>query len=367
MTLLLLACGTQHLHAQSDGTGTEETHTRTRSTSNEEQPDGRQSSPLDRGRGSAVVMATSNGCEDGCEVCHDRHCFECSPGYQRINYSCEKKGCTDPRCVDCSSNVCYKCVEGFAPNLDGFCTWIGPTGCQEKNCMLCEETRIGCTECMPGYQLRSNRCFKKACADKNCMRCTSDGKECQLCQEGYQSRLGECLKVGCLDNHCRQCSPSGGSCYRCDDGYYDDIITGTCKTCPDPNCLNCNGSQNSCIKCMEGFFVGRLPSGRVGCVECGEAVDHCMTCNRDGNDCYSCSSGYYLEHGHCIACPADCDRCKSPWFCDSCKLGFDLYANGLCQIGQNASLASSDAQNHSPNLILLFTGLVHLILALFCL
>lgn len=91
-----------------------------------------------------------------------------------------------------------------------------------------------------------------------------------------------------------------------------------CLACPDPNCINCNGSQNSCVKCVEGFYVGRLSSGKVGCVgthtphaipsnppfcflECGKSVDHCETCSRDGGDCYSCATGFYLEHGHCIS------------------------------------------------------------------
>ena len=89
------------------------------------------------------MLAKTKGCGPGCEVCHEDHCFSCSIGFHRINYECLKKGscrvhdyrsraklisvlgCVDPRCIDCSSDVCYRCVNGFAPDLDGICRWIG--------------------------------------------------------------------------------------------------------------------------------------------------------------------------------------------------------------------------------------------------
>eukprot|EP00210_Caulerpa_lentillifera_P004516 g4309.t1 len=320
------------------------------------------------------AKATSNGCSAGCELCHENHCFYCKSTHQRVNYRCERKACNDPKCLDCTRNVCYKCEEGFSPDRDGRCAWIGPSGCDAKNCKRCSTTRITCSECEPGYQLRSNTCYKNACTDSNCLRCSSDGKECEVCKDGFQSRLGECLEVGCLDDNCKQCSPSGGSCYKCNTGFYAQLKTGACRKCPDPNCSDCNGSQNSCTRCVQGYYVAQSTTGNR-CAQCSEAEPNCEKCSRNGGDCHACAVGYYLEHGHCIgklasyktrslnsmlvlfhlACPKDCAECKSPWFCDKCKAGFDLYNSGLCREGDSAALQSENGGTiPSPPIFTLF-------------
>jgi len=43
-----------------------------------------------------------------------------------------------------------------------------------------------------------------------------------------------------------------------------------------------------------------------------------------------------------LACPKDCAACKSPWFCDKCKPGFDLYNSGLCREGDSTGLLSDN-------------------------
>lgn len=39
--------------------------------------------------------------------------------------------------------------------------FLGPSGCDAKNCKACATTRVTCSECESGYQLRANTCYKK--------------------------------------------------------------------------------------------------------------------------------------------------------------------------------------------------------------
>lgn len=207
------------------------------STSAEEQPDGRQSLPLDHGRGErkwwldelSLFSQAMLVWWQWAQLCGqllslpskallwmstwilENQLLLCEAS---TNNSAEERqrlkdwplGCTDPRCVDCSSHICYKCIEGFR-------TWIGKSavfmiwecekdcglaGCQEKNCVLREEIRIGwrsaCLDISSGATDASrmvprafNLCttmiwFCCSLCNKNCMRYTSDGKECWLCQ-----------------------------------------------------------------------------------------------------------------------------------------------------------------------------------------
>lgn len=292
-------------------------------------------------------------CSAGCKHCSSgSHCLECKATHQRSGYQCFKtgdpEGCSDENCHDCSERfegsertICYKCREGYAiRDPTGLCKWVGPRGCEDPKCSSCSTRKEVCEECKPGYQLRGGECqkagSKRGCSDRKCIECSDDGVECLICRDDFQVRLGTCLSLGCLDQNCVSCSPSGGTCRRCKDGFRVND-KGACLECSD-NCLECtvnklqgvqqranfqNGGPTEievCDKCAPGFST----SPRGICKSCNATTSDCQLCSDDGQICYGCNSGFYLEEGNCIACPENCESCKSPWYCDKALPTFTL-------------------------------------------
>ncbi|GMH41197.1 hypothetical protein BSKO_09107 [Bryopsis sp. KO-2023] len=331
--------------------------------------------------GQSTQALNGAGCLPGCANCIEKsHCLECKPNHQRSGYKCFKntseKGCSDENCSDCSERVresdqtvCYVCTEGFAVRDDtGLCKWTGPKGCDQQKCNSCPGRKDLCEGCVDGYHLRERQCVKatsnKGCNDKKCIECGADGAVCLRCTDDYQVRLGTCLQKGCLDENCIACSPSGGTCRRCKVGYRRDK-KGRCVECPE-NCLECIVGKPqvvprrpvnqppptpaaTCERCAPGFFVTR----RGECIGCDAVTPECNSCSSDANVCYGCNAGFWLEEGNCLACPENCESCKSPWKCDKASPKFKVDVLGVVVAEEKTT--NSSMINAKPKLSILFT------------
>ena len=251
-------------------------------------------------------------------------CKNCSKGYMLYNEECIKS-CDEgenEKCATCNPSYefreyCEKCNSGYYKNDE-----INPKQCQScadanitNNCKECGiiSGNVSCIECIEGYILINNTCFKNC--DINCINCYFDGinkGECLECKETYYFKLNSTLKEVTYLNeyYCSKC-PQG--CHDCFDYYID-------KT---PISVNCT-------TCLPGYFL----ENNICEKQCDIGENNlCFTCNKNiKNWCETCNQGYYLNltDGTCISCGINYyDKCEQSGICQKCIHQYEML-NGLC-------------------------------------
>ncbi|KAH0575864.1 Cysteine-rich membrane protein 2 [Spironucleus salmonicida] len=139
---------------------------------------------------------------------------------------------------------------------------------------------------------------------------------------------------------------------KCVEGQYCDTTTNTCANCKVTYCSICNGPEQTCQKCLNRHYqdgqecISCSISSRKQCI-CGQAKN-CVTCNDLGDSCEECmlgfdkknitdsscdicADGFIMVKDKCQRCAAGCDTCSSIDKCDSCKPGFEMTINQVCQ------------------------------------
>lgn len=293
-------------------------------------------------------------CESGCSSCTGPNtCNSCMATYSMLNSHCYNP-C--PATYFSVSGICSPCL---------------------RNCDHCESS-LSCTQCQQGFYWNQTACLpvpqcalgayfngtKCANCHEKCERCW-DGNvtACYSCSAGYFLNVSSCaepLKIcsqgwflnanntcNTCPNGCSQCT-NATTCTSCKSGFY--MSSSTCVTsCPeatflqnntcyacDSHCSKCN-SASMCLKCDSEWHLynstcvevcpldtvtqdGKCSLCELGCLEC------------EGRSCAVCNPGLYLQSGHCLACPPQCETCLQTDLCLSCTSDFSLY-NSTCQLG----------------------------------
>ena len=115
---------------------------------------------------------------------------------QRTNVQKIKRyKCGIDKCEECSYLVdilCYKCEEGYEPEL---------VQCQKmecgEGCEVCESAEK-CKTCKEGYKVNNtSQCNKIECGE-GCAVCENEEK-CKTCKEEYENKEGKC-EIGSATN-----------------------------------------------------------------------------------------------------------------------------------------------------------------------
>lgn len=282
-------------------------------------------------------------CMEGCDICDETYCYECSAKYFYDSSLSQCSPCMD-NCESCFFNEeeenlkCEWCFQGFYENNER-CRSCG------EYCNSCDE--YSCYECLPTfYSNDQGECTP--CID-NCQECWGSDY-CDVCQEGfiYDGLRNRCTQ--CNEN-CLKCD-NDKFCYACDDYYY--AVEGECKICGD-YCVNCN--DNECIKCDYGFYLdaGVCHYCPYSCESCSSEA-YCETCYTkyylkvaddklsatceycsisgcaicSGDLCSKCEDSFFLEDGICKSCTEGCKDCDESKTCLTCRYGFYLNPDSAC-------------------------------------
>jgi hypothetical protein len=321
---------------------------------------------------------TCEKCPVGCTYCKSQtECIKCNDGYSFYEGVCTKPcpaktTSVVQQCVPCDQALCAECAPGDPKNCVKCENYIYNGVCHEE----CPEgTYVNtltkeCIECDP-------KC--KKCDSEKCLECKSefimdDGECTNKCGEGKANVNGIC--EACEESGCKVCSSNLKTCYECNKpavlyegkcvsscptGYYLDTTTNSCDKC-DYSCDTCT-SKDKCILCRAGYYkldsscLTSCPEGMYeDCKETARTCENCdvscKTCVLGTNsDCIECATGYVMYNRKCIKndnCPtgtyydstaSTCQKCKVSYcevcadaeVCKTCKKGFKLNSQGVCE------------------------------------
>ena len=86
------------------------------------------------------------------------------------------------------------------------------------------------------------------------------------------------------------------------------------------NGFKLNQTTGQCVCALGTYLSGTacLPCSDGNCVDCSLSI------------CNTCAEKYYPVGANCVACPSNCQVCRSGTSCDRCSNGFSLNGNGVC-------------------------------------
>ena len=321
---------------------------------------------------------TCEKCPIGCTFCKSaKECIKCNDGYSHFEGICIKPcperytsvvqqctPCLQDSCAECAPGDPKKCVKCDDYIYNGVCQSECPEGTYAN--LLTKE----CIDCDP-------KC--KKCSAEKCLECKSEfymdnGVCTNKCGEGKVNVNGIC--ESCEASGCKVCSSNLKVCFECikplilyegkcvescPTGYYNDSVNNQCQQC-DYSCDTCT-AKDTCILCKAGYYklgtqcLTSCPEGMYeDCKETARTCENCdpacKTCVLGTNsDCIECANGYVMYNKQCIksdSCPSGtyydstaglCQKCKVPYcescvdeeVCKTCKKGFKLNANGVCE------------------------------------
>ena len=321
---------------------------------------------------------TCEKCPIGCAYCksHDE-CIKCNDGYSFYEGVCikpcpPKTTSVVQQCTPCDQPLCAECAPGDPKNCikcedyiyNGVCFEDCPDGTYTN--VLTKE----CIDCDP----KCKKCDKDKCYECKSEFIMDDGVCTNKCGEGKVNVNGIC--EACEEPGCKVCSSNLKTCYECTKpsvlyegkcvdscpaGYYLDTTINTCDKC-DYSCDTCI-AKDKCTLCRAGYYklesscLTSCPDGMYE--DCKETARTCENCDEScktcvlgtSSDCIECAVGYVMYNRNCIKagnCPtgtyydstaATCQKCKIPYcevcadagICKTCKKGFKLNIDGICE------------------------------------
>lgn len=274
-----------------------------------------------------VVASQREACDiENCKTCNKKGlCTACETGYNLSGGSCVSKcgenkvwntviqacgyphrcdGKSDP-CIKCASNgACLQCEAGLVLNGDGKCSVKCTT---IENCEICGGST--CDQCANGYTLSNGQCVRG-------------------CGNGqvYNSLIGKCVTKGasCESKACLSCV-NDSYCGECYSGFELDPATGECVSSCPANYEWSDSAQECVPSCQDGQVynpaIKACVKKEAGCDEyCETCVDklYCSTCkegfalNAEGICESTCGEGslWDPEQASCVSCPIYCTSCE---------------------------------------------------------
>ncbi|KAL4456738.1 hypothetical protein ABPG73_014764 [Tetrahymena malaccensis] len=305
-------------------------------------------------------------CNKPCLTCNgSTSCNSCQSGYYLNNNQCEQcddsclscSGPTNQNCTICKSQGYfiatkqnYICVPQCDITQGQYIDLSNPIQSYCRQCIsFCQtcQNNLSCQNCINGYYLNNNNCFK---CDNSCLLCTNSGpSNCTVCsQSNYYistKQNNQCVQEcdlmqaqyedynNSLQKYCRQCPnecqtcTNYENCTSCIQGYF--LNGSQCQQC-DISCQSCKGfGSTNCTICKEQNYYISIKENNL-CVQfcdvsqaqyidlsnpsqqyCRKCNDLCKTCN-DSVNCLTCKDGFYLNQNQCKQCDSSCFSCTGP-------------------------------------------------------
>ena len=246
---------------------------------------------------SLSVTGTCLPCVANCRVCtgqYQNQCIQCSDGF----YLGSQLTCVacSTYCQTCTALGCTVCIPGYQVALNS-----------NKNAQICvlncaypcstclNNQPNACTSCLFGYTLSGNSCTLSSCV-------TSTSNACEYCGLGSVLNNGVCTQ--CQGNCARCLTSNTAQCTACFSGTYL-TTSGTCVACSN-GCATCFGQYN-CLSCVSGFatlgYATNAPVIPVQtyAVTCTPCNNPCATCTTNPDTCVTCISGFFFTGWNCVS------------------------------------------------------------------
>ncbi|EDR28439.1 protein serine/threonine kinase, putative [Entamoeba dispar SAW760] len=295
-------------------------------------------------------------CESGYGFNSDKSaCIQCSGVIDQLGYCVL---CEDKNCLVCNeTNYCIKCISNSYILRNGICTYFDDTNCLFKNEI------IGCENCKTSISLTgicSNKSQNEMCSfyyktsntneicnyyyhnQNNIMIngiCTTNincktqiGNDCVECNDGYYLKNNNCIKC---ESHCNKCylSNNGSICYLCEENY--GLINGECKLLDEIHCSSIEKEKTFCSDCNKQYY---LDNNR----NCQKITINDCIYSRDNINCLKCSSNKILTRNNNgeFTCgkilPDNCEQSNENG-CLRCSDGFFLLNNECSKCDDNCN------------------------------